>query len=199
MSTPTFHLVRQAREQNYRLTAEQTTALNKKIQQTVQFNAPDRDDMHEAVHLGNAAIVQTLIKSPKLNAEQKSTLADIGLVAWTQNNLGSKESAKIVQVLASVANYQVRTAKGETIAETFASSLGRMEIQEQEQATKRNLSAPVSSGAKVQLKEAWKALEEAGIDMGKAKELRQQARAPKVFTVSRQTPTVKPISQPKSL
>lgn len=189
MSTPTFQLIRQAREQSYRLSAAEATKLHQNIQKAVQFHVPDRDDMHEAVHLGNALIVQTIIQSPKLNADQKANLADVGLLAWAQNPLGSRESAKIVQALASFAHKELRTPKGETIAETFASSLGRMEIQEQEQANKRNLSTPSSAASTVHLKEAWKALEEAGVDLGKAKDIRQQARAPKVFTITRQAPT----------
>lgn len=154
-------------------TSVPTAALIQQIRTTCAHHAPTGETISKAVRLGDAAILQALLSSGRMNDAQRAEAAQAGLATLGNDPLGFHQPQALLQILMEHGADGAKPGRGESFAETIGAQLGRIETNERALMDAGKLRFSTGSGDV--LRKCWAVMERAGVDLAQARRQRDTA------------------------
>lgn len=144
MSTALSTLILAARASTFDVHAK--SRLEQQLRSVASYTTPDSDDVRQALHLGAATPLATLLQSPKLTNDQRQKLSTSCLMEWSADPFSFNVREPLLDTLLSAGGQcDAPDYRGRTPRQLL---VGRLD-----EFTKREAGRPRESGATAQLRQ----------------------------------------------
>lgn len=142
------------------------------LQRSTAHHAPTEGALKLALTLGEAEIVLACLQSPRLSSQQQASLATEGVRTLLRDPLAYRNADALLKSLLEAGGDAQCALAGEPGCVRLARLLGGIEANEQRVSTR----AHADTGAGRVLRQCWSTLEQAGVDLGQARAVRDETR-----------------------
>jgi hypothetical protein len=144
----------------------------RQVQTSVTHHAPTEQSVRASLRLGEPNLVEQMLQSPKLDAQQRAGLGTKGAQLLLRDPLAYREAGAMLETLLAAGADAQCLIDGTPGCVRLATQLGRIEAEEARRPSTR---AAVGTGAGDALRHCWRAMENAGVNLDEAREARAQA------------------------